>query len=172
MGVLQGTILGPLLFLIYTNDLPNCLSHSRARMYADDTHLTYASNDIDDIDHHFNEDLAKVSEWLVANRLTLNQSKTEFMLIGSRQRISTFNSSPSLTINDVPIKQVSHTKSLGVHIDENLTWNVHIEKLCKKSRLWHRCIKAYKAICPTFHNATYLQLLSSTLFRLLLHCLG
>ena len=101
-------------------------------MYADDTHLTYASNDIDDIDHHFNEDLAKVSEWLVANRLTLNQSKTEFMLIGSRQRISTFNSSPSLTINDVPNKQVSHTKSLGVHIDENLTWNVHIEKLCKK----------------------------------------
>ena len=117
----QGTILGPLLFLIYINDLTNCLSHSRARMYADDIHLTYASNDIDDIDHHFNEDLAKVSEWLVANRLNLNQSKTEFMLIGSRQRISTFNSSPSLTINDVPIKQVSHTKSLGVHIDENLT---------------------------------------------------
>ena len=69
-GVPQGTILGPLLFLIYINDLPNCLSHSCARMYADDTHLTYASNDIDDIDHHFNEDLAKISEWLVANRLT------------------------------------------------------------------------------------------------------
>ena len=101
-------------------------------MCADDTRLTYASNDIDDIDHHFNQDLAKVSEWLVANRLTLNQSKTEFMLIRSRQRISTFNSSPSLTINYVPIKQISHTKSLGVHIDDNLTWNVHIEKLCKK----------------------------------------
>ena len=89
-GVPQGTILGPLLFLIYINNLPNCLSHSRARMYADDTHLTYASNDIDYIDHHFNEDLAKVSEWLVANRLTLTQSKTEFMLIGSRQRIRGF----------------------------------------------------------------------------------
>jgi hypothetical protein len=61
-------------------------------MYADDTDLTYASDDIDDIAHHFNEDLAKASEWLVANRLTLNQSKTELMLIGSRQRISTFNS--------------------------------------------------------------------------------
>jgi hypothetical protein len=86
-------------------------------MCAYDTHLTYANNDIDDIDHHFNEDLAKVSEWLIANRLTLNQSKAELILIGSRQRISTFNSSPSLTINDVPIKQVSHTKSLVVHID-------------------------------------------------------
>jgi hypothetical protein len=97
-------------------------------MYADDTHLTYASNNIDDIDHHLNEDLAKVSEQLVANKLTLNQPKTEFMLIGSCQRISTFNSCPSLTINDIPIKQVSHR----VLLDENLTWNVHIEKLCKK----------------------------------------
>ena len=76
--------------------------------------------------------------------------------------------SPSLTINDVPIKQISHTKSLDVHLDENLTWNVHIEKLCKKVA----SINAYKAIRPTFHNATYLQLLSSPLFRLLLRCLG
>ena len=87
------------------------------------------------------------------------------MLIGSRQRISTFNSSPSLTINDVPVKQVSHTKSLGVHIDENLTWNVHIEKLSKKVASGiGACIKAYKAICPSFLDATYLQLFSSTLF--------
>ena len=62
------------------------------------------------------------------------------MLIGSRQ-------SPSLTINDVPVKQASHTKSLGVHIDENLTWNVHIEKLCKKVASGiGACIKAYKVI--------------------------
>ena len=130
-------------------------------MYADETHLTYASNDIDDIDNHFNEDLAKVREWLVANRLTLNQSKTELILIGSRQRISTFNSCPSLTINDVPIKQVSHTKSLCVHIDENLTWNVHIEKLCKKVASG---IGALKRIRPFFPPST-MQLIYNCLVQ-------
>ncbi len=79
-------------------------------MFADDTNLTYASYNIHEINHNFNEDLANVSEWLSANKLTLNQTKTELMLIGSRQRINTFQSTPLLAINNVPVKQVSHTK--------------------------------------------------------------
>ena len=85
-GIPQGTILGPLLFLLYINDLPNCLMHSQPRMYADDTHLTLAGNSVDSIELNLNEDLASISEWLTANKLTLNKSKTEFMIIGSRQR--------------------------------------------------------------------------------------
>ena len=73
-GIPQGTILGPLLFLIYINDLPNCLEHSKPRMYADDIHLTFASNNVKDMNLYLNQDLAKVNEWLVANKLTLNQS--------------------------------------------------------------------------------------------------
>ena len=69
-GVSQGTILGPLLFLMFINDLPNCLSHSRARMFADDTHMTHSSNNINDI--NFNEDLLNLSKWLSANRLKQN----------------------------------------------------------------------------------------------------
>ena len=82
---------------------------------------------------NFNKDLASISKWLLANKLTLNKSKTEFMLIGSRQRLRSFvRHSPSLNIGGAQISQVPSTKSLGIYIDENLTWNVHIENLSRK----------------------------------------
>ena len=99
-GVPQGTILGPLLFLLCINDLPNCLSNCEPRMYADDTHLTYASNNIHNIQPSLKEDLENVHSWLRANKLTLNMTKTAFMLIGSRQRLSTVTVSSTLAIND------------------------------------------------------------------------
>ena len=101
-------------------------------MYADDTHLTFASNDVVHLEENINDDLTKITEWLTANNLTLNKSKTEFMLIGSRQRLNTFNRLPSFTIDSNSIKQVEFTKSLGVYIDQNLTWNVHMEHISKK----------------------------------------
>ena len=77
-GIPQGTILGPLLFILYINDLPNCLSNSVARMYADDTHLTFASNNIETINDVMNYDLSNLNTWLTANKWPLNSSKTEF----------------------------------------------------------------------------------------------
>ena len=101
-------------------------------MYADDAHLTLASNDAAHLEENMNDNLNKITEWLTANNLTLNRSKTEFMLIGSRHRLNTFNRLPSFTIDSNSIKQVEFTKSLGVFIDENLTWNIHIEHISKK----------------------------------------
>ena len=69
--------IGPLLFILYINDLPNCLSYTQPRMYADDTNLSFASDSINVIEHNMNHDLTNVKEWLIANKLTLNKSKSE-----------------------------------------------------------------------------------------------
>jgi len=117
-------------------------------MYADDTHLTFADNTVSNIDRNLNEDLSRVNYWLTANKLMLNASKTEFMLIGSRQRLSTFDSSPSLEIDGAPISQVTFTKSLGVYIDQNLSWNVHVHNLCKKIAAGIQVLKRSRAFAP------------------------
>ena len=85
----QGTILGPLLFLLYITDLPNCLSYSQPRMFANNTYLTFVDNDITKIERNLNDDLANICQWIIVNKLTLNMSKTEFMMIGSRQKLHT-----------------------------------------------------------------------------------
>ena len=83
-------------------------------MYADDTHLTYASNNIHNLQKSLNEDLVNVYNWLRANKLTLNITQTEFMFTGSRQRLSTVTVSPTLAINDFRVAEVATAKSLGV----------------------------------------------------------
>ncbi|CAB4035694.1 Hypothetical predicted protein, partial [Paramuricea clavata] len=101
-------------------------------MYADDTNLTYSGSDTNTIQFHLNEDLENINEWLISNKLTLNMTKTEYMLIGSRQRLSTLSDNPSFEINGIPLDRVSTTKSLGVLLDENLTWSSHINKMTKR----------------------------------------
>ena len=91
---------------MYINDLRDCLSNSDARMYADDTHLAFASNNIKTINDVMNHDLSNVNSWLTANKLTLNSSKTELMSIGSLQRLGTYDTSPKLIIGGDIIKQV------------------------------------------------------------------
>ena len=152
--------------------MPNCLEHSQARMYADDTNLTFASNNIDDINYHLNQDLANVNKWLIANRLTLNQSKTEFMLVGSRQRIATLCSVPCLEIEEVPIEKVSQAKSLGVHLDENLSWNIQINELTKKIASGIGALKRVRSFVPAATLQLNFQFLGTAIFQLLLHSLG
>ena len=147
-GVPQGTILGPLLFLLYINDLANCLSNCEPRMYGDDTHLTYASNNIHNIQTSLNEDLENFHNWLRTNKQTLNMTKTEFMLIGSRQRLGIVTVSPTLAINDFRVTQVATAKSLGVTIDDNLDWGSHVEKIIKKVSSGMGAIKRVTHLVP------------------------
>ena len=131
-GVPQGSILSPLLFLIYINDLPNCLQHSTVRMFADDTNITVSGKSIKEAEVAVNADLNNIREWLLSNRLSLNLVKTEYLLIGSRHNINTLEEQPSVFIGDEPIKGVQVTKTLGVKIDQFLTWDSHIDQISKK----------------------------------------
>ena len=132
-GVPQGSILGPLLFLLYINDLPECLNNTRPRLFADDTNLTASGNSIADAELAVNSDLHNLRNWLIANKLSLNVAKTEFMLIGSPQMIrNVSNFQPNIIIENKQIRQVNKTKTLGTTIDQHLTWKTNTENICKK----------------------------------------
>ena len=133
-GIPQGSNLGPLLFLIYINDLPNCLHghHATPRMFADDTSLSYAADSPSELESVINSELESLKTWLITNKLSLNLAKTEFMTIGSRQRITVTYDNMAIKLDGSEINKVETVKSLGVHIDKHLSWSVHIEKITKK----------------------------------------
>ena len=103
-GIHQSSILGPLLFLIYINDLPTSLEHSSSRMSADDTTLTVSGKSLHDVEVAINHDLSNVNQWLCANKLSLNLVKTEYILIGSRHNINNTLATPKVVVGYIPIK--------------------------------------------------------------------
>ena len=106
-------------------------------MCADDIHLTCAGNEIYSIQSSLNRDLLNISHWLTANKLTLDMTKTEFMSIGTRQKLNNLPSPTAIEINVTRINQVYSTKSLSIIIDGNLTWVNHIDILSKKNCCWY-----------------------------------
>ena len=132
-AVPQGSILGPLLFLLYINDLPHCLSKTKPRLFADDTNLTASANSMTDLEAAVNSDLENLRKWLIANKLSLNVAKTEFILIGSKSMMKNIsNSHPNVFIENKQIKQVYECKTLRVKIDQHLSWKGNTDEICKK----------------------------------------
>ena len=153
-GIPQGSNLGPLLFLIYINDLPNCLHHATPRMFADDTSLSYAADSPSELESVINSELESLKTWLITNKLSLNLAKTEFMTIGSSQRITVTHDNMAIKLDGSEINKVETVKSLGVHIDKHLSWSVHVEKITKKIA---SAIGALKRIRPFITTKTAVQ---------------
>ena len=121
-GILQSSNLGPLLFLVYINNLPNCLTLTSSRMFADDTNITFAASMFTDLKNGLNSELISLNLWLVSNNLSLNVVETEFMVIGSDQRLHSFSDDQiNIEIHAKLITKVKEAKSLGVITDEHLS---------------------------------------------------
>ena len=131
-GVPQGSILGPLLFTIYMNDLPNFVKDPNISMYADDTGLFSKIFNALEINSELLPDFLKVCDWLKANKLSLNIVKTEYMIIRTSQKLMQLGTIPKIKVNNTLLKRVPHTKSLVLIIDETLSWVNHIEYISVK----------------------------------------
>ena len=130
IGVPQGTVLGSLLFILYANDLPDNLSTGTSIMYADDITLFYSAKSLQTVESCLQKCVNKTISWLKSNKLAVNPSKSNSMLIGTRQRIK--KSTLNISINDCTVKFTNTFNLLGVIIDNNLSWKDHIIHISKK----------------------------------------
>ena len=135
VGVPQGSCLGPLLFLIYINDLPQAVQNSAVSMYADDTSLCYQSSDINVLNEAINNDLKQLDTWLQGNKLSLNVAKTNSMLVSTKQKhniLKSRNEDLDLNIRNNELEIIQKTKYFGVQIDNSLNWKEHIKTVSTK----------------------------------------
>ena len=129
-GVPQGSILGPTLFSAFINDLPSSLFPDSTVLFADDTTIHIASDNHASIESSLQQSLDLAHLWLLANGLRINASKTKSMLLHSSRKSP--HSSLKLQVADSPVEQVRSFKFLRVVVNDTLTWNDHIDLVCKK----------------------------------------
>jgi len=129
-GVPQGSILGPILFFIYVNDIMELKLNSTVYLFADDTALVCSADNYMHLQYFLSEDLQKLSKWMYENRLTMNWDKSSFMLFGNDE----YPVLQSIEVGNSRLNRAKSVKYLDLHIDEKLTWVQHINHVVNKIR--------------------------------------
>ena len=136
-GVPQGSVLGPLLFLLFINDLPACCPLGKVRIFADDTSIFFHSDNIEDIILLARNIMTQLSSWFYDNKLTLNADKSSFTIFRSAKK-NIHNIPAHIEFLGKKLLRTTHIKFLGVILEENLNWSLHINEICNKlKRLFH-----------------------------------
>ena len=129
-GVPQGSILGPLLFLIYVNDLHLAIKYSSVIHYADDTKLIASNKSAKILTRNLNYDLKILSKWMRTNKISLNTKKTELIIFRSKQKVIKYDI--KIKLNGKRLIPTNCIKYLGLYIDCHLDWSNHIKILSTK----------------------------------------
>ena len=156
-GVPQGSVLGPLLFLIYINDFYRCSNVFDFHIFADDTNLFCSNHSLLALESCINENLSHVSNWLIANKLSLNIDKTNFVLFHPPQKATSY--AIRLSMENKMINKEAHIKYLGIYIDSNLNWKHQILHVSKKIK---RCVGILSKV-RHFVNTSIFSMLYYTL---------
>lgn len=128
IGVPQGSVLGPLLFLLYINDISDSINEGSLRLFADDTNLFITHKNLAQAKLLAESTLIKLNQWFNANKLTVNLEKTHFSVYSNRDS----KQLKELDINGHIIKRTAVVKYLGLYLDERLSWNSHIDHISQK----------------------------------------
>lgn len=165
-GVPQGSNLGPILFLLFINDLAKLDLRGKVRLFADDTSLFYKGKDCTTIQQHIREDLEKLCSFFQTNLLSLNLAKTKYMLIHSPRR--PLPARRPILINNHTIEEVSNYPFLGLTLDNTMSWDAHIDQLKRKlSSIGGVLRKVSSFLPPSALKALYFSLVHSRLIYLI-----
>jgi len=145
-GVPQGSVIGPILFLVYTNDVTACLKHSKTILFADDTTLFISDRNSRVLYSQMNEDLSVLSDWCNSNSLKINVSKCNYMLFNEKRGAQP--SDDNVKMINTNIQRVTKFKLLGIVIDEKLKWNDHVDFINKKLSSGLYAMRSVKNLVP------------------------
>ena len=144
IGVPQGSVTAPTLFLIYINDMCNVSDALDMVQFADDTTLYMVGDNLTELSYRMSGELAKIDRWLVANRLSLNLTKTSYMVFSHNN----IPDDPKISVRNVDIDRVHKTSFLGINIDDQLKFSYHVDSVARKLSRSAGAIYRMSSIAP------------------------